>query len=356
MANSKSLKIGVVVNDVDIGLDINESTILSIAVESMKRGHKVWFMGVDGLSYGDDEMVYANAITVKENGFDSIDTYFEELKKAAKEKASKICVSNLDVLLLRNDPSIESSERSWAQTIALDFGTLAAKNGVIVLNDPVGLSNSRNKLYMQNLPESIRPKTIVTRDRKEIENFFEKHKKVVLKPLSGSEGRNVFLAHKKELSNINQMIDAVSRDGYVIAQEYLPESEKGDMRIFLMNGEPLTFKGRYAAFRRLKQGGDLRNNISAGGKPRKAYVNRDILEICDIIRPKLIQDGMFLVGLDIVGNKVIEVNVFCPGGFANIKKVTRVNFAVPVVDALERKVEYRDAYKGKFGNGEMATL
>jgi glutathione synthase len=356
MVNSKNLKIGIIVNDIENTLDIQESTILGIAVECLKRGHKVWFMSIDSLAYDSDEMVYANAVCVPENGHDSIESYFEALKLASKEKSARICVSTLDILLLRNDPSLEPPERSWARTIALDFGTLATKDGVIVLNHPGGLSNSRNKLYMQNFPVKVRPKTIITRDREEMKKFFKNNRKAVFKPLSGSEGRNVFLAHKNELSNINQMIDAVSRDGYVIAQEYLSESENGDIRLFLMNGEPLYFKGQYAAFKRVKKGGDLRNNISAGGKPKRAKINKDILEICNIVRPILIQDGMFLVGLDIVGKKILEANVFCPGGFGNIQKVTGVNFAIPVVDALERKVEYRNDYKSKFDNNEIATL
>ena len=155
---------------------------------------------------------------------------------------------------------------------------------------------------------------------------------------------------------MDQMFEAVSRDGYVIAQEYLSEVEKGDTRIFLINGEPLMKDGVYAAFKRVKKGKDIRNNISAGGKPRKAKITPEMHRIMDIIKPRLIQDGMFLVGLDIVGNKLIEINVYCPGGFASIKKVTGINFASSVVDALERKVEYKGYYKGKFDNNQMATL
>ena len=155
---------------------------------------------------------------------------------------------------------------------------------------------------------------------------------------------------------MDQMFEAVSRDGYVIAQKYLSNVEKGDIRIFLMNGKPLMKDGKYAAFKRVNKGNDIRNNISVGGKPRKAIITEDMKRIMDIIRPRLVQDGMFLVGLDIVGDKLIEINVFCPGGFENVEKVTGINFAVPVVDALERKVQYRDYYKGKFDNNEMATL
>ena len=92
----------------------------------------------------------------------------------------------------------------------------------------------------------------------------------MIKPLQGSGGQGVFLVRKNDLGNLNQMIEAVSRDGYVIAQEYLPDAAEGDMRLFVMNGAPLKYKGKYAAFRRLRSGDDIRSNIHAGGKKAQA--------------------------------------------------------------------------------------
>ena len=326
------------------------------AVEAVNRGHKVYFISVSDLSYDQEENVGARAAYVNGKKYGAAKEYFEALQEIPKEKYTKICVSDLDVLMLRNDPSLEAVDRAWAKSIVLDFGMLATKHGVIVLNSPGGLSKSSNKLYLQHFPEQIRPKTIITRDGDELREFFDEQKKVVLKPLSGSEGRNVFLVHGKEATNMDQMFEAVSRDGYVIAQKYLSDVEKGDTRIFLMNGKPLMKNGKYAAFKRVKKGKDIRNNISVGGNPRKATITKDMKRIMDVVRPRLVQDGMFLVGLDIVGNKLIEINVFCPGGFENVQKVTGINFSGVVVDALERKVEYRDYYEGKFDNNEMATL
>ena len=128
-------------------------------------------------------------------------------------------------------------------------------------------------------------------------------------------------------SNLNQMVDAVSRDGYVIAQEYLPAAEEGDMRLFLMNGQPLRYRGKYAAFRRVRSGDDMRSNIHAGGKLREATVTDLQLRIAEIVRPKVVQDGMFLVGLDIVGDKLMEINVFSPGGLGSAQRFEKVNFA-----------------------------
>jgi glutathione synthase len=160
----------------------------------------------------------------------------------------------------------------------------------------------------------------------------------------------------EDVPNLNQMIDAVARDGYVIAQEYLPAAAEGDMRLFLMNGNPLRYKGKYAAFRRVRTGGDMRSNVHAGGKIKEAKVGRTELHIAEIVRPKLVQDGMFLVGLDIVGDKLMEINVFSPGGLGSAQKQEGVNFAIGVVEALERKAEYMKFYRRDFDNVEMSTL
>ena len=152
------------------------------------------------------------------------------------------------------------------------------------------------------------------------------------------------------------MIDAVSRDGFVIAQEYLPAAEQGDMRLFVMNGRPLCVGKKYAAFRRVRSGGDMRSNVHAGGTKAAAEIDSTVLQIAEIVRPKLVQDGMFLVGLDIVGDKLMEINVFSPGGLGSAQQFEKVNFSVHVIEAIERKVQYMQFYGRNFDNVDMCTL
>lgn len=118
----------------------------------------------------------------------------------------------------------------------------------------------------------------------------------------------------------------------------------------------MRYKGKYAAFRRLRHGDDMRSNIHAGGKLAPAVITDEHLRLAEIVRPKLVQDGMFLVGLDIVGDKLMEINVFSPGGLGSAQTFEKVNFSNYVIDALERKVEYMSYYRRNFENGEMATL
>ncbi len=179
---------------------------------------------------------------------------------------------------------------------------------------------------------------------------------VVLKPLSGSGGQGVFMVRPESSSNLNQIIDAIRRDGYVIAQEYLPEAEQGDVRLFMMNGQPMRVKGKYAAFKRIASGKDLRTNLHAGGRVAQVQVDDRMLRVAEIVRPKLVEDGMFLVGLDIVGSKLMEINVYTPGGLGTAQKFEGVNFAQAVIEAVERKVQYMGFYERAFNNVDLATL
>ncbi|MCA9134054.1 MAG: hypothetical protein KDA45_12895, partial [Planctomycetales bacterium] len=159
-----------------------------------------------------------------------------------------------------------------------------------------------------------------------------------------------------EKANINQMIEAVVRDGYCIAQEYLPAAVEGDVRLFVMNGRPLMKDGKYAAFRRKNDSGDARSNMHSGGKSVEAEVTDQMLQLVEMVRPKLVQDGMFLVGLDIVEDKLMEINVFSPGGLGSSQSTTGVDFTELIIQDLERKAQYRSYYGSNMQNRAIATL
>src|SRR5690606_26577284 len=153
------------------------------------------------------------------------------------------------------------------------FAQLAARDGAVVLNDPGTLASAMNKTYFQQFPESVRPRTLISRSKTEIRRFIDSENgNAVLKPLQGSGGRNVFLVKDGDSSNLNQIIEAISVDGYVVAQEYLAYAMHGDVRLFVMNGQPLRVEERYAALRRVSGNGDMRSNIHAGGHPEAVEV------------------------------------------------------------------------------------
>jgi len=347
------MKIGFVGNDVKT--EKEGFTTVRLAWEAVNQGHQVYYMGVGDFAYDPDESISARAYAVPKAKYKTAAAYFADLqgKNAIRER---ITASELDVLMIRNVPSDDFISRPWATTPGIEFGRLAMRQGVIVVNDPNGLAKAASKMYFQLFPEQVRPRTLITRNNSDIRAFAKEEGTVVIKPLQGSGGASVFLVRPEDVPNLNQMIDAVSRDGYVIVQRYLPEAEEGDMRLFLMNGRPLRVKGKYACFKRIRTGGDMRSNIHAGGRLAEGVVDARVLKIAETVRPKLIQDGMFLVGLDIVGDKLMEINVFSPGGLGSAQKFTKINFAKYVIQALERKVNYLHDYGNNFDNVALCSL
>jgi glutathione synthase len=347
------MKFAFVVNDVQTELATYTTTRLAMAAAN--KGHKSYTFGVGDFICAPDGSVHAVAHTVRGKNHKSLDKFLAELQ--SDDRAEHINLDELDVLMLRNDPSADATERPWAQSSGILFGQLVAHRGVMVLNDPENLARAINKTYFQQFPEEVRPKTCISRSAEEIKQFIEgQHGKVVLKPLQGSGGKNVFLVGEDERANLNQMIDAVLRDGYCVVQEYLPAAAKGDVRLFLMNGRPLSRDGKIAAFRRVNKSGDARSNMHTGGESEPVEVTEKMLRLVEIVRPKLVNDGMFLVGLDIVADKLLEVNVFSPGGLGSSSQFAGIDFAQVVIEDLERKVEYRKYYDGRMPNNELATM
>lgn len=331
-------------------------TTTRLGQKAVEMGHQVWLMGVGDFASDPDDSVRAWARAARKTSYDSPADYLAEVQ-GDDARVERITVDDLDVLFLRNDPAADLGTRPWAQSAGFIFGQRAAGRGVIVLNDPSSLAGAINKMYFQHFPPEVRPRSLISRSADDIRTFVEKEEgRAVLKPLQGSGGTNVFLVQPSDMGNLNQMIEAVSRDGYVIAQEYMPAAAEGDTRLFLMNGQPLAVDGKYAAFRRISPKGDVRSNVHVGGKVAKAEVTDEMLKIAEIVRPRLARDGMFLVGLDIVGDKLLEINVFSPGGLGTAAKLEEVDFTETVITALEKKVTYRADAKGELSNLELAML
>jgi glutathione synthase len=333
------MKIGFVCND--IATEETGYTTTRLGLSALERGHEPWLISVGDLSSDPDDTVHAWARTVPRTKYRSPATYLRDLQ-SEKARIERICVDDLDVLMLRNDPAADLGTRPWAQSAGYIFGQRAASRGVIVVNDPYSLASAINKMYFEHFPEAVRPRSLISRNADHLKKFVaDEGGKACIKPLQGSGGTNVFVVTPESKGNLNQIIDAVTRDGYAIAQEFLPAAKHGDTRLFLMNGLPLVVDGKVCAFRRISAKGDVRSNLHAGGRLAKAVITDDMMRLAELVRPKLIEDGMFLVGLDIVGDKLMEINVFSPGGLGSAAKFEKVDFAGAVIEALELKAGVR---------------
>jgi glutathione synthase len=348
------MRLGLVVNDV--ATEQPEYSTIRLALAARKRGHEVWLMGVGDLAHSASGQVTARARSAPGKSYRSLKNFLEDVQSEAASP-EPIVIDDLDVLMLRNDPSDDAIDRPWAQTSGILFGQLAVASGVLVVNDPTNLANAINKTYFQHFPEEVRPQTLISRSEDDIKSFVaEMGGRAVLKPLQGSGGQGVFMVTGKKGQNLNQIIETIARDGYVVVQEFLRDAEKGDIRLFVMNGHPLEIDGKVAAFRRVNEGDDVRSNMHVGGKAERVKITDEIIEVVRLARPKLIEDGMFLVGLDIVGDKMMEANVFSPGGLGSAGAIHEVDFAAAVIEALERKLQIKASYGASLSNAALATM
>ena len=181
--------------------------------------------------------------------------------------------------------------------------------GVTVVNDPMSLIRATSKLYLEEFPAKIRPRSLVTRRTPEaIKRFVGEVGHSVVKPLYGAKGRNVFMIEDEGEANLAQMTEAVLQDGYAVVQEFVAGGEDGDARIFLLEGQILERDGKLAAFRRVPTGSDPRANIGEGGHSVALEIGDAERGIVEAMGKKLVADGMYFVGIDVIGNKVVEIN------------------------------------------------
>ena len=340
----------------DIEREYENYTTTALAHRAISRGHRVCYITPGDFVLETDDSLHAHGRFLPKRKYKDRAEFFKALKSDKASKIRPVDMSDVDVIMLRNDPSIDT-DKPWAMEAGILFGREAAKRGVLVLNDPDSLGRAINKLYFQSFPVEARADTLITKHASDIKAFArERRGNIILKPLQGSGGSGVFKVDSTNNANLNQMIEAIGRDGYIIAQAYVPAAKKGDIRLFLMNGEPLRRDGKYAALRRVAAKDDIRSNIHAGAKAEAVEVTETERKVVEIIRPKLIADGMFLVGVDIVGDKVLEVNVFSPGNLESCSRLAGVDFTETVLEAVERKVEIAGQYNRAFDNRRLATL
>jgi glutathione synthase len=331
------LKVAFVVNRIETEQPRYTTNLL--ARTALRRGHEVWFTSVADFTYDSDNRIRARACAAPEGKCDSGEQYLAALRSDGANRA-RIVVDDLDVLWLRNDPGIDALSRSWAQYIGFLFGQAAKARGVVVVSDPDGLARAMSdKMYSQHFPESVRPKTLIARDPEEIMRFVASHPgDLILKPLHGGAGHGVFLARKGNEPNLQQIVEILGHIGYLVVQEYLPAAVAGVVRLFMLDGKPLQGEGRIAVLNHIPGADEIRSNFRVSGSIAAVEPDDELLRVADAVGPRLAADGMFLVGLDVVGGKVLEANVFSPGGLAGAERLQGVSFSDIVISALEEKV------------------
>ncbi len=256
--------------------------------------------------------------------------------KKVKFKEQLLPLSGFDVIFMRSNPPIDNIVLNFLDSVRED---------TFIINDIEGLREANNKIYTAAFydPENeFIPVTHVTKNKEYLKRMIRESEKdrMILKPLNAYGGRGVIIIEKNAIQNINSLLDFYvgnpETGNYVILQEYIEGAEKGDIRVLMLNGKPL------GAMRRVPAEGDIRSNIHAAGHVEKHTLTKTEKTICQRIGPRLVADGLYFVGLDIIEGKLLEVNVCSPGGLVRINKLNRVKLQKNVLDFVEEVVNTKE--------------
>ena len=237
-------------------------------------------------------------------------------------------LAEVDAVLMRKDPPFDP-EYFYATHLL----SQAVREGARVFNDPAALRNHPEKLAILEFPQFIGP-TLVTRDAADVRRFHAQHHDIILKPLDGMGGAGIFRVGPDGL-NLGSITETLNADGAqtLMVQKYLPEITQGDKRILVIGGKPVPF-----CLARIPQGTEIRGNLAAGGKGVAQPLSARDLEIANALGPVLAARGLLLVGLDVIGNSLTEINVTSPTCFQEITQQTGCDVAALFIDALEAQL------------------
>ena len=314
-------------------IDAENDTSLALIKECIKRRHGVALCTPSNLTIRDS--VTCAFVTVIRR-MEKVPMTLKAFYKKADLREEMLPLAGFDVIFFRANPPLDPIMLNFLDSV---------KEDVFIVNSLRGMREANNKLYTAAFGDShsnIIPATHVSKNKQYLIDQIRDSKsdKMILKPLNGFGGSGVILIEKSAMGNINSLLDFYisNSDGssnYVILQDYIEGADQGDVRILLLNGEPV------GAMKRVPGNNDHRSNVSAGGSVQKHTLTKAEKALCKQIGPKLVNDGLFFVGIDVIGGKLVEVNVMSPGGVTYVNRVYKPKIKVEekVIDFIESKVQ-----------------
>ena len=298
---------------------IYKDSTYAVMVEAARRGHELHFMLQEGL-------MWKGGRVVGETSRLALTGDKDPWYRIASPKEAPL--AEFDAVLMRKDPPFDAEY--VASTWLLE---LAQKEGARVFNDPRAVRDHSEKLAIAKYARFAAP-TLVTRLAGQLQQFIDANRDVVLKPLDGMGGESVFRVAERD-PNRNVIIETLTRDGAksVMAQRYIPEIREGDKRILLIAGKAVPH-----CLARIPKPGETRGNLAAGGTGVAKPLSKRDLEIANALGPELARAGLLLVGLDVIGDWLTEINVTSPTCFREITEQTGFDVAGMFLDALESAV------------------
>lgn len=297
-----------------------KDTTFAMMRESAQRGHQLWACHPADLVWVRGGKVTASGARRISLTGDAHDWFKTE------ETTDLVLAEGSDAIVMRKDPPFDS-EFFYATHLL----SQAEREGARVFNRPAALRDHPEKLAIMEFPEYIAP-TLVTRSAEAIKAFHAEHKDIILKPLDGMGGMGIFRVGPDAL-NLGSIIETLNKGGAetVMVQRYVPEIVQGDKRVLVIGGEVVPW-----CLARIPQGTEIRGNLAAGGKGVAQPISARDREIAEGVAAKLTPRGLLLLGLDVIGDCLTEINVTSPTGFQEITNQSGIDVAKLFVDALER--------------------
>ena len=294
-----------------------KDTTFSMMREAQRRGHQLSACEPRHLSWRSGGLVHARVRDIALTG--RLDDWFTVRREEVR------FLREFDAVLMRKDPPFDS-EYFYATHLLEQ----AEREGARVFNKPAALRDHPEKLAIMEFPQFTSP-TLVTREAEEVKRFHAEHQEIILKPLDGMGGMGIFRVGADGL-NLGSIIETLNRHGTttIMVQRFVPEIAQGDKRVLVIGGQPVPY-----CLARIPQGSEIRGNLAAGGKGVAQPLSARDREIAEALGPVLARRGLLLVGLDIIGDWLTEINVTSPTCFQEIAQQAGCDVPSLFVDALE---------------------
>ena len=299
------------------GFKIYKDSTFAMMTEAASRGHELFVFGHGDLLF-DGKDVVANVCRITLTG--------EAEHWYRQDAPAQHTLTAFDVVIERTDPPF-----NMQYIYATYLLELAELHGACVVNRPEAIRSHNEKLAITHFPQFIAP-TLVTSDEARVRAFYEQHRDIILKPLDGMGGAGIFRVSQEGL-NLGAIIETLTHNGLrtIMVQRYIPEISQGDRRVLLIGGEVVPY-----CLARIPQAGEVRGNLAAGGLGVAMPVSAREREIGEALAPILQKRGLLLVGLDVIGDYLTEINVTSPTCFQEITQQTGFHVAKMFIDAVEK--------------------
>ncbi|CBA33579.1 glutathione synthase [Cronobacter turicensis] len=312
------IKLGIVMDPI-ANINIKKDSSFAMLLEAQRRGYELHYMEMADLYLNNGEGRARTRLVSVEQNYDKWYEFGTE---------QDIALADLDVVLMRKDPPFDT-EFIYATYIL----ERAEEKGTLIVNKPQSLRDCNEKLFTAWFAD-LTPHTLVTRNKAQLKAFWEKHGDIILKPLDGMGGASIFRVKEGD-PNLSVIAETLTVLGsrYCMAQNYLPAIKDGDKRVLVVDGEPVPY-----CLARIPQGGETRGNLAAGGRGEPRPLTDSDWEIARRVGPTLKAKGLIFVGLDIIGDKLTEINVTSPTCVREIEAQYPVSITGMLMDAIEKRL------------------